>query len=201
MAVSSIEDWGDRFLTALFASKARIAVLRVFLLDPRRAYYQRQIAAAAGLALRGVQAELERLTQSGLLYRRTEGKRAYYRVDLNFPYFPELRSMVLKSGTDYDRLRGYLAMVETIHLAFLHGPTNRVLAVTRDANRTTLSAPKTYVLQVMTGESFDDALQHRDAELTPFLAEGVDLLGRRDDIIWHRIQRCGYDVPRGKGVP
>ena len=53
----------SKTLAVIFASSARVAVLRVFMLDPLRTYYQRQLESATGMAIRGVQRELERLKE------------------------------------------------------------------------------------------------------------------------------------------
>lgn len=62
-------------LSTIFASAARVAVLRVLLIDPTRPYYQRQLEAACKLPIRAIQRELDRLTKIGLLYRHVEGNR------------------------------------------------------------------------------------------------------------------------------
>ena len=72
-------------LRLLFSSSARVQVLRIFMLDPTRAYYQRQLEGAAGLPIRAIQRELERLSAAGLLYRRAEGNRSYYQIDMDHP--------------------------------------------------------------------------------------------------------------------
>ena len=53
----------------------------------------------------------------------------------------------------------------------------------------------------MTGEEFARALAGSPDALEPFLSQGVDLLGRREDVIWRRIEAAGYSIPKGKGVP
>ncbi len=188
-------------LTAVFTSAARVAVLRIFMLDPRRAYYQRQIEAATGLALRAIQRELERLSSADLLYRRMEGNRAYYQVDMDHPLFPELRGMVMKTGSHVDQLRGHLALDEAVRLAFLSEAENRVLVVTAGEDGPACTAPDPYEIEVMTSEAFLDALRENPKTLEPFLGRGVDLLGRRDDVIWRRIETAGFSVEKGKGIP
>ena len=103
MTTKSSHHISSETLSVIFASSARVAILRVFMLDPIRTYYQRQLEQATGMALRGVQRELERLSSIDLLYRHMEGNRAYYRADMEFPLFHELRNMVLKAGDDLDR--------------------------------------------------------------------------------------------------
>lgn len=187
-------------LSSLFASSARAVVLRFFLLDPSREYYQRQIEAATGLPIRAVQRELERLTATGLLFRRTEGNRAYYQVDTQFPLFPELRSMVIKTGLDDERLRAAAASDDATALAFLHEDAKRVLVVSAGGGRPALSVPGSYTLEVMTMPAFLEALAERAPGLDGYLTRGVDLLGRREDIVWRRIEAAGYAVRKGRGV-
>ena len=188
-------------LDMLFASSARAAVLRLFMLDPTRAYYQRQIESVTGLAIRAVQRELERLSGMELLYRRTEGNRAYYQVDVHFPLFPELRGMVLKTSNEVDRLRGLLALDESVALAFLREEDGRLLLVTSGGRRPD-AADETgpFEVEVMGLDDFMKALAERSASLEPFLRQGVDILGRREDVIWRRIEAAGYNVEKGKGV-
>jgi len=188
-------------LAALFTSTARVAVLRVFLIDPIRTYYQRQLEEATGLPLRAIQRELERLCAAGLLYRRAEGNRTYYQVDMDFVLFPELRSMVLKSLPPVDALRAELALDDAVRLAFLGESRTQVLVVTRSARRIGVSAPAGITVETMTSEEFARALAGKAAALETYLVRGIDLLGRRDDVIWRHIEAAGYDVKKGEGVP
>ena len=178
-----------------------MSVLRVLMLDPLRAYYQRQIEGATGIPIRAVQRELERLTSIGMLYRRVEGNRTYCQVDMQFPLFPELRSMILKTSTPEERIRGLLALDDAVRLVFLCESEGRLLVVTFDARRPDLAGPGPFVVDLMTSEEFARALAEAPASLEPYLARGVDLLGRREDVIWRRIEAAGYVVEKGKGVP
>jgi hypothetical protein len=188
-------------LLAVFSSSARVAVIRVFMLDPLRAYYQRQIEAATGLPIRAVQRELDRFTAIGLLYRRVEGNRTYYQVDMQFPLFPELRSMMTKAAPPDERLRGALALDESVRLVFLNRLENRVLVVTTSGRRPNWGEPGVFQMDVMSTDEFTRALAGNREVLEPFLSGGVDLLGRREDVIWRRIEAAGYQVEKDKGVP
>ncbi len=187
-------------LLALLTSQARVQVLRVFMLDPSRPYYQRQLEAATGLPIRAIQRELDRLTGIDLLYRRSEGNRAYYHVDTGFALYPELRSMVLKAVSPEDRLRGELAVDDSVRLAFLADDGKRVLLVTGEGKAFT--APELpFSFDVMSSAQFSEAVASRSVALTPFLERGLDVLGRRDDVIWRRIDAAGYVVNKLQGVP
>lgn len=188
-------------LASLFGSRARVEVLRVFCIDPRRAYYQRQLEAATGLPIRAVQRELERLVSIDLLYRRMEGNRAYYQIDPDFSLFSELRELFLKAGHDVDRLRAQLAQEDSVRLAFLREEDRRVLVVTVNGQGTVVPESRSFEFEVMASEAFLRALAESPETLEPFLGEGVDLLGRRDDTVWRRIGIAGFTVEKGKGIP
>lgn len=189
------------FLNDLFASDARVAVLRVFMIDPTRAYYQRQLEAATGLPIRAVQRELDRLTLAGLLYRREEGNRSYFQVDTDYAFFPELRSMVLKASGPADQLRAALVVDEAVRLAFIDAASGAALAVTQPGAH--VGSPWGVGIRVeqLSSEEFIRALSEDRERLRPFLEEGSDLLGRRDDVIWRHIEAAGFHVRKGAGVP
>jgi hypothetical protein len=145
------------------------------MLDPTRAYYQRQIEAATGVAIRAIQRELERLTWVGLLYRRV-------------------------AAGDADRLRGLVATEESVRLAFLLEGERSALVVVDGGFDYGLPAPDAFTVRVMTVEEFTQALLESPNEVAPYMEGGVDLLGRREDVIWRRIEAAGYAVQKGRGV-
>ena len=171
------------------------------MLDPVRAYYQRQLEQATGLAIRAIQRELERLVSIGLLFRHVEGNRTYHQVDMDFPLFPELRNIILKTSDTRDVLRSRLAMDPAVRLAFLHADGDRVLVVTRKGPAPSVALPDGVTLEMASSDTFLQWVQDRDGGLEPYLVSGVDLLGRRDDVIWRRIEGHGYHVDKGEGIP
>ena len=89
------------YLEVLFSSTARVQILRLFLLNPEQAFYQRQIERKSGQPIRAVQREVTRLVEMNLLLRSTEGNRVFYCVDPDFPLLAELTSLVRKeAGAD-----------------------------------------------------------------------------------------------------
>jgi hypothetical protein len=187
-------------LGTLFASKARAAILRLFMIDPTRAYYQRQIEAATGLPIRAVQRELERLQSIELLYRHSEGNRTYYQVDMMFPLFKELRALVLKAAEPMDRLRGDVAIDPNVLIALLRADENSVLLVAAGPALPQVMPPAPYSVDVISREQFAQELGERSTRVEDYLHRGVDILGRREDVVWRRIEAAGYSVQKGKGV-
>jgi len=81
----------------LFSSKARVDVMKLFLLNSGNSYYQRQISEMTGQPIRAVQREIEKLENNGLIEKRAEGNRNYYTVNKKNPVFNELRMIFLKT--------------------------------------------------------------------------------------------------------
>jgi DNA-binding transcriptional ArsR family regulator len=190
----------DEQLAAILGSAARLAVLRVFLLDPHRAYYQRQVEQASLLPIRAVQRELERLAEIGLAYRRNEGKRVYYQADPEHPLFDELRALVLKAATPAERLRGALAVLPGLRLAVGAAGLGLLLVAQPGAVLDPSALPAGEV-RVAASEEFLSALSAHADWLNAYLVAGEDLLGRREDLVWRRIETAGYTVAKGAGVP
>lgn len=194
------QDVLNQQLAEILGSAARLAVLRVFLVDPTRAYYQRQVEAATGLPIRAVQRELDRFTSIGLTYRHAEGNRTYYQADPEHPLFRELRALVLKTAGQLLRVRAALAMMIGLRMAFLSGDGAVVLLVFHAGQSTAVTPLEGIAVRVMESEAFSEALSGRAGWLADFLVSGVDLLGRRDDLLWRRIEAAGFNVPKGEGV-
>ena len=198
--ISHIES--SNLLPVLFTSTARVEVLRVFLIDPSRAYYQRQLETATGLPIRAVQRELDRLSEGGLLYRRLEGRRAYYQIDTAFNGFTALRELFLAEASALEVLRAELSIDSEVQLAF-RSAKDEVLVVTRSEGwtRNASKDKSTYSVTSMSREQFEKCLAETPEKLKPFLESGEDVLGRREDIVWHRIEAAGFHVVKGKGIP
>jgi hypothetical protein len=80
-------------LEILFSSSARVQVMRLFLSNPNRRFYQREIERETGQPIRAVQREVQRLTEINLLSRSTEGNRVFYGLDPDFPLLAELTAL------------------------------------------------------------------------------------------------------------
>ena len=85
-------------LEVLFSSAARIEVLSLFLLNPDRRFYQREIGRETGQPIRAVQREMDRLAGIGLLVRAEEGNRVFYYLTPQFPLLAELTALFQKAS-------------------------------------------------------------------------------------------------------
>jgi predicted nucleotidyltransferase len=113
---------GGILLEELFSSQARVAILKLLLLNAGDRYYLREIASLTEQPVRAVQRELPRLERIGLVTQTADGNRKYYQVNRECPIFPELKAIFLKTVGLGDALREYLRKAKgNIRLAFIYG--------------------------------------------------------------------------------
>jgi len=109
-------------LEELFSSQARVAILKLLLLNGDGRFYLREIATLTEQPVQAVQRELPKLERIGLLDHTVHGNRKYYQVNRDCPIFPELKSIFLKTVGLGDALREYLSKeVGGIEVAFIYG--------------------------------------------------------------------------------
>lgn len=96
-------------LEQLFGSKARVSLLRLFLNNPERFYFVREIARDLKLHLNSVRRELDNLESIGIITSHTKAdlereaekklkdNKKYYKLNTNFIFLDELRSLLIKA--------------------------------------------------------------------------------------------------------
>jgi len=96
-------------LEQLFGSKARVSLLRLFLNNPERFYFVREISRDLKLHLNSVRRELENLESIGIITSHTKAdlereaekklkdNKKYYKLNTNFIFLDELRSLLIKA--------------------------------------------------------------------------------------------------------
>ncbi len=107
-------------LEKLFSSRARVDVLKLFLLNPDNSYYQRQISTITRKSIRGIQRELENLQKLSLIEKSIEGNRIYYKANRKCPIFEELKRIFFKSAGIAEVLKSSLKG-KRIKSAFIYG--------------------------------------------------------------------------------
>lgn len=84
-------------LTPLFTSTMQ-GVLAATVLRPEREWYLSDLAAYLGVGPSSLQRTLAKLTRAGILNRRRNGNRVYYRTDPVCPILSELASILIKTA-------------------------------------------------------------------------------------------------------
>jgi DNA-binding transcriptional ArsR family regulator len=85
-------------LEHLFSSRTRVRLLGLFLLHPEKEVHVREICRITGLNINAVRRELANLEELGLLRSRRAGNARFYTVNIAFPVYQELTSIILKMG-------------------------------------------------------------------------------------------------------
>jgi predicted nucleotidyltransferase len=112
-------------LAALFPT-LRGDVLAATLTQPDRWWYLSQLAQFLGTTPSSLQRELKTLVDGGILERRREGTRAYFKAETRSPLFPELRGLLEKTAGLLPTLRQAVEPFQArIDCAFVYGSVAR----------------------------------------------------------------------------
>jgi predicted nucleotidyltransferase len=110
---------------ALFSGTQQ-RVLGLLFGNPSRSYYARELIRLAGAGAGGVQRELGRLSQSGLITVRSIGNQRHYQANPASPVFAELSALASKTFALADPLREVLLSLSSrIEVAFVYGSVAR----------------------------------------------------------------------------
>lgn len=109
-------------ISALFASASLARLLGVFMREPQRRFYQRELQRLTGTPLRQLQRDLSRLEQSGLVSKTPSGNRSYYQAVEAHPAFSDLRRVLVKTVGLGDAVRAAIEPLgDSIAAAFIYG--------------------------------------------------------------------------------
>jgi predicted transcriptional regulator len=80
-------------IDALFGSKTRVKLLNLFMNNPGRAFYVREITRAVEEQINSVRRELANLISVGIVRAETVDNKLYYEVDTGYKFYEPLRTM------------------------------------------------------------------------------------------------------------
>ncbi len=84
-------------LEQLFSSKTRVKILTVYMTDPNREYYVRELTRKLNERVNSVRRELINLARVGILVGTSRDRKKYYKINKENIIFPDLRNLVLKA--------------------------------------------------------------------------------------------------------
>jgi predicted nucleotidyltransferase/DNA-binding HxlR family transcriptional regulator len=112
-------------LDAIFPS-IRASVLSSLLLDPERWWFLSELARHLTVRPSSLQRELDSLVDAGIIARREDGRRVYFKANSSSPVFKDLRGLVEKTAGLVPALSNALALFgHRIDIAFLYGSLAR----------------------------------------------------------------------------
>jgi len=108
-------------LKKLFTSKVRVKLLTIFLTNPDKEYFIRELTRKLDEQINSVRRELDNLKKIGLLSSKMRNRKKYYHVNEHFILFNELRSIVTKALNSNDDLIKSINKLGRIDLLVLSG--------------------------------------------------------------------------------
>ena len=108
-------------LKQLFTSRARAKLLTIFLLNPDREFFIRELTRELDEQINSIRRELDNLKKVGLLRSRMKNRKKYYHVNKNFIIFNELRSIIIKAVNTKENIIKKIAKLGKIDFLLLSG--------------------------------------------------------------------------------
>lgn len=80
-------------IDALFGSKTRVKLLHLFLNNPNRAFYVREITRKIDEQINSVRRELANMLSIGIIKSDSSNNRLYYEINQDYPHYAPLRAI------------------------------------------------------------------------------------------------------------
>ena len=112
-------------LENLITSKTKRKLLSLFLLNPEREFYLREIARLIGEQPNAVSIELKKLDKLGLVKAERKSNSIFYKTDKRSPIYDELRRVVIKTDGIGEELTKFIRKTPGVEFAFVYGSTAR----------------------------------------------------------------------------
>ncbi len=120
-------------LEQLFGSRTRVKLLRVFLTNPGKSYFVRELTRKIGERINSVRRELDHLAGIELVVGEVKDQKKYYRINEHHILYPELKSLIIKSQLTLEKdLARNLRSIGQISLLVLTGIFTGVADVRTD---------------------------------------------------------------------
>lgn len=84
-------------LQDLFISKTRVKLLKIFFSFPKKIFYVRQLVRLTDEQINAVRRELARMENKKMVSKEERGNRLYYHWRQDYPFYPELLSLIAKT--------------------------------------------------------------------------------------------------------
>lgn len=108
-------------LKALFSSQTRVKLLSTFLMHPDQEYFIRELTRLLNEQINSIRRELENLRRIGLVKARHRNRKKYYRIDPEFIFYSEMKSMFAKEIQADSPIVEGLKRVSGVDLVLLAG--------------------------------------------------------------------------------
>jgi len=112
-------------IDALFP-KTKQKLLAILVVHPEKWWFLSDLAKHLRTSPSSLQRELKSLTEAGILIRKVDGKRVYFRADPECPLLPDLQRLFIKTSGLVDLVKSTLKpLCNRIDFAFIYGSIAR----------------------------------------------------------------------------
>ncbi|MCC6643759.1 hypothetical protein IT411_03345 [Candidatus Peregrinibacteria bacterium] len=108
-------------LKRLFTSTTRVKLLTIFLLNPEREFFIRELTRELGEQINSIRRELDNLKKLGLLKTHDKNRKKFYTVNKNFLLFSELKTIVLKGISNKDEITKKISSFGEVDVLIMSG--------------------------------------------------------------------------------
>jgi len=108
-------------LEKLFGSKARVSLLTLFCLNPKKQFYVREIERKTRLSYISVSNELKNLQEFGLLKSTFIGNQKHFWIDEQFPLYEDLQKIILKTEGVTKTIMDTFSSLKNVDFLFIYG--------------------------------------------------------------------------------
>lgn len=102
-------------------SKNREKLLALFFTNPEKSFYMQEIGKIIGKKPGVFQKTINNLEEEGILQSAYQANARFFRVNPNYPLYPELKKMVEKTVGITEKLRTAFQKIREIQCAILYG--------------------------------------------------------------------------------
>lgn len=175
-------------LKDLFTSNARVKLLTLFLLQPEKEYFVRELTRELDEQINSIRRELDNLKQMGLLKSRVRNRKKFYTVNKNHILFHDLRNIFIKIVNSSENLTKNISKMGKVDFLLISGvfiqkdsPVDILIAGEIDKDKLAgfldkLETKDSIRFSVLTTEDFIYRLKCRDKFI-------LDLIQDQDNII------------------
>lgn len=109
-------------LKEIFSSNTRVKLFKIFLLSsPEKEFFIRELTRLLNEQINSVRRELNNLKKIGFLRARNKNRKKYYKVNTDFLFYEELKSIFQKGSTGADDITKKISKMGKIDLLVLSG--------------------------------------------------------------------------------
>ncbi len=108
-------------LKNIFTSNARVKMLTLFLLNPDKEYFVRELTRELDEQINSIRRELENLKKIGLLRSRVRARKKYYTVNKKHILYHDLRNIIIKITNSSENLIKSISKMGRIDFLLISG--------------------------------------------------------------------------------